>query len=234
MVRMKFARLGVIGITLILVLAGLGNVSGAEISGYTLHVWSHDSKSTYIEGHDVPKLNKQDVYAVEQVVMATNYSGTAGVALLEIKTNNGNYGIYWYGGNTVKAGGKELNVDMSVLHTYKIEVDLASDEIRFYIDGNLVNTVVAAINSVQEVRTGGWDTGSSGGSSYDLYIDNVKEYINGQLIASEDFDDGSDDFYTSDQRPGSGDSGEEIIPSESVPEFPFLEPLFKYLSSMIG
>lgn len=212
---------------LILMLAGLPNsIAGSSLlEGKLLHVWSYDVDSSYTAVHNVDKpLNRGNVYEIEQIVRAANYSGYAGVALLEVQvSDNGStrwYSVYWYGENEVDVYGKSVQLDMSVPHTYKIEV--TGNEIRFYIDGNLVNGVTGRkVTGIQQVNTGRWDEEST----YDLYIDNVKEYWNGELTASEDFEDGRDDFYTSNVFRGRGDSGEEIISSKDVPEFPFLEPI---------
>jgi len=230
----------IVGMSLILLILGLPNAM-ADSSSFTdgiLHVWSHDKKSSYTEIHVVgKKLGSNDTFAVEQTVLASNYSGREGVALLEVQvTDSGKtawYSVYWYGEDRVYINGPGMSIsvalDMSVPHTYRIEV--TRERVGFYVDGsNKMIIGIKNITEIQQVNTGRWDKGST----YDLYIDNIKEYWNGELIASEDFDDDKDDFYTRDVLRGSGDSGEEVIPSEGVPEFPFLEPIVNELLKVLG
>ncbi|WP_456453472.1 hypothetical protein [Thermococcus sp.] len=229
----------VILMSLVLILSGLPNtIAGSSLlEGEVLHVWSHDFSSSYTEIHVVNReLDSNDVFAVEQTVLAANYSGSAGVALLEVQVTDGGktawYSFYWYGEDRVYINGPELSIivtlDMSVPHTYRIEV--TKERVGFYVDGSNKMTIgIRDITKIQQVNTGRWDTESV----YDLYIDNIKEYWNGELIASEDFDDGKDNFYTDDHFGGNGDSGEAIISSKSVPEFPFLEQIIDRLANVI-
>ena len=232
---MKILKWVIIGVSLALILSGLPNAlaGGSLFSGYVLHVWSHDFSSSYTEIHVVNReLSSNDVFAIEQTVLAANYSGSAGVVLLEVQvTDSGKtawYSFYWHGGNTVYINGPGLSIsiilDMSVPHTYRIEV--TKERVNFYVDGSNKLTIgIRDITEIQQVNTGRWDEGST----YDIYIDNIKEYWNNELIASEDFDDGNDNFYTDDHLGGNGDSGEAIISSKSVPEFPFLEQIIDRL-----
>jgi len=230
-------KIAVPSIALVLMLVGAANVSGAELSGKVLHVWSHDTSSSYTEIHKVnEQLNESDVFAVEQTVFATNYSGSAGVALLEIQVTNSNgkskwYSIYWFGGNKVylytPTSSISLHLDMSRPHSYRIE--LTSSSVKFVIDSNTVE-LSADAKKIQQVNAGRWDEGST----YDMYIDNIKEYWNGKLVASEDFEDGVDNYYTSDHTSGNGDSGEEVVTSIGVPEFPFISGLVERLSSLFS
>ena len=235
----KFMRGAIISLSVIMIIAGIPNAYGSPLSGTVLHAWSHDEGSSYTEIHDVNRaLGSGDVYAIEQVVMAANYSGSAGVVLLEIQAKNSRgrnrwYSFYWYGKDEVvidsPSGSQTISLDMSVPHTYRIEV--TRNSVTFSIDGGSTKvTLNADVSKVEQINVGRWDTGSI----YDLYIDNVKEYWNGQLITSEDFEDGQDNFYTDDVFRGRGDSGEEIISSEEVPEFPFLKDVIEYLSNLIG
>lgn len=229
----RLVRDAVVVVTLLLILTGLSNAAGGTLSGNVLHVWSHDMGSSYTEIHNVNRGIKKDTYAIEQTVLAKNYSGSAGVTLLEVQVTDGGrtrwYSVYWYGGNSVDVFGKTVNLDMSVPHTYRIEV--TRNNVKFYIDGGRVKTIKKRhITKIQQVNAGRWDKGST----YDLYIDDVREYWNGDVIAQENFDDGSDDFYTSDVPRGSGDSGEEIIQSEGVPEFPFLEPVIDEVMKVLN
>lgn len=250
---MRLIKSVIVASVLILLLLGLPNALGSgTLSGKVLHVWSHDTSSSYTEIHTVNRdIGTGDTYAVEQTVLAKNYSGSAGVTLLDVKveeeewwfSSSGWYGIYLQG-NTVYVGYSEdhsylgstlktVDLDMSVPHTYRIEV--APNSIKFYIDGEMIyeyENWLTDVTKVLEVSSGGtyndddqsWDPWDKE-TTWDLYIDDVKEYWNGQLINEENFDDGSDDFYTDDYHSGGSGSDEEIISSEGVPEFPFLEPV---------
>lgn len=235
----RIAKTIVVAAALALIYTGLSSTpwislaQATEISGHVLHAYSHDTSSSYTEIHVVnSRLKKNDNYTIEQTVLAANYSGSAGVVLLELQvTENGNteyYSIYWYGGNTVYIytphGSTNMSLDMSQPHTYKIEA--TKNQVKFYIDDAQVYSTSANIKKIQQVNTGRWDENST----YDLYIDNIKEYWNGNLNSQEDFEDGSDDFYTSDAYNGSGDSGEEIIQPIGIPEYPFLEPILEALA----
>ncbi|ASJ07318.1 hypothetical protein A3L08_08280 [Thermococcus pacificus] len=247
MVGVERVKVAVPLIALMLILMGLGNVSGAQMSGNVLHVWSYDMKSHYVEIHKGNKqLGNGDVFAVEQTVFVTNYSGSAYVALLEVQgtSNNNNdntYSIYWYGENEVllktPTNSTTIPLDMSKPHRYRIEMTTTS--VRFVIDSTTTVEFPANVKKVQRVNSGAWDDNCT----YDMYIDDVKEYWNGQLVASEDFekdedgDDNNDDYYKDDHtisRNAYEDSGETVTDSTQVPEFPFLKPLFDYLSSVIG
>lgn len=235
---MKLIKAVIITVTILLIIIGLTNTyttNAAEMSGKILHVWSHDTSSSYMERHRVnKKLGKEDSYIIEQTVLAKNYSGSAGVALLEAQVSKDKfYSIYWYGGNWIMiyADKKQKNVtdlDMNNPHTYKIEV--TKNKVTFYIDGDIVAEFNADIKKIDQVNCGRWDYGST----YDLYIDNVKEYWNGNIINQENFDDGTDNFYTADIYQGSGDSGEEIINAEQIPEFPFIMPVIDWITKSLG
>ncbi|WP_456366962.1 hypothetical protein [Thermococcus sp.] len=230
-------KIAVPSIALILMLAGAANVSGAELSGKVLHVWSHDTSSLYTEIHVVNRnLNDGDTFAVEQTVFAVNYSGSAGVALLEVQVTNSNgktkwYSIYWFGKDKVylytPTSSISLNLGMSKPHRYRIE--LTKSTVKFVIDSNTIE-LPADVKKIQQVNSGRWDNDCT----YDLYIDDVKEYWNGELTTSEDFEDGIDNYYTSDHTSGNGDSGEKVIESIGVPEFPFISGLVKGLSSLLS
>jgi len=233
--RVRLSAL-IIGLVAVLILSGIPNAmatSSVQFSGNILHVWSHSTRSSYTEIHDVNRaLSEGDIYTIEQVVMATNYSGSAGVVLLEVQAKRGTktvwYSFYWFGGDQVYAGDKAVPVDMSVPHRYKIEV--TRDCVKFYIDGNLVNTVTGVgITKIEQINAGRWDKKSE----YDMYIDDVKEFWDGELIASENFDDGKDDFYTDDVMRGRRGSGEEIVSIIQVPEFPFLDTLIDAVSKVL-
>jgi hypothetical protein len=234
----KLTRLGIVGVSIVLILTGLSNVTGASMSGKMLHTWSHDFNSRFFETRDVNQaLNSGDNFTVEQTVFATNYSGSAKVDLLEVKATdkgkNRYYSFGWYGGNEVKIKVdtrvvKSVSVDMSKPHTYRLEV--TQSDVAFYIDGTPVKDVTGRnISQIIAVNAGGWDKNST----YDLWIDNIKEYWNGKLVKSEDFEDGSDDYYTKNRASGNGNSGEEIAENSQVPEFPFLEPVLDYIYSII-
>ncbi|WP_430515151.1 hypothetical protein [Pyrococcus woesei] len=111
-------------------------------------------------------------------------------------------------------------------------------KINYYIDGQLV---------YEESWNTPWDISYiaaggifDGGKTFDLFIDNVvytygKGNLNNGKTVSEDFEDGQDDFFTWELKGANdGKSGAEVTYSSQVPEFPFLKPLFNYLSSIIG
>jgi hypothetical protein len=245
MIGMKFARLGVIGITLILVLAGLGNVSGADMSEGVLHVWDHSLDSSYYVyryvGNDKP-------LSIQWDAIATNYTeGDQYVAIMAVIDSNGHvWGFFWRNGTVVIFSDtsdpssdttvKDTKIDGSSPHTYKIEIvyNKRGDikKLKYYIDGNRVyverNTPPADIRYIAAAGI------FRGGKEFDMFIDNV-EYTSSEGTISEDFEDGQDDFFawglagTDD-----GKSGAEVLDSAQVPEFPFLEPIFDYLSSILG
>jgi len=255
--EVKLVRDFVVITALLLILTGLSNAAGEGMSGKVLHVYSHDQSSSYIEIHQVDnRITKRANYTVEQTVLAKNYNGSAGVTLLDVKVKQADRTTNWYGfylqEGTVYVGysndhsyiGSTFttidNIDVSEPHTYRIEVTKTA--IKFYIDRKMVYDYTGQkVRKVIEVSSGGtyndddqsWDVWDLE-TTWDLYIDSVKEYWNGDLINEENFDDGSDDFYTSDAYQGYGDSGEEIISSESVPEFPFLEPLIDRIVEVLG
>ncbi|ALV63706.1 hypothetical protein ADU37_CDS20070 [Thermococcus sp. 2319x1] len=245
MVRMKFARPGIIGVTLILVLAGLNNVSGAQISGKMLHVWDHSLESSYYVyryvGNDKP-LN------IQWDAIVTNYNtGDQYVAIMAVIDDSGYaWGFFWRNGTVVIFSNtgdpssdtpvKDTNVDGSSLHTYRIEVVYNKrgkvKKLVYYIDDNKVYTEPdAPPGNIRYIAAAGI---FRGGKEFDMFIDNV-EYTYSEGTISEDFEDGQDDFFvwglagTDD-----GKSGAEVVDSAQVPEFPFLEPIFDYLSSIVG
>jgi len=244
--RVKKHLSGAIAVlAIIMIISGIPQAmanSSAAMEGNVLHVWSHDYNSGYVEVHTVDRtIRRNSVYAIKQDVMALSYSGDAGVVLLEVEVINKKgetlwLSFYWFGGNSVDIydgkGGTTYYLDMSVPHNYEIEVTMTS--VRFYIDGEKVHeadfrNVKERIKKVTEVHTGRWVRGST----YDLYVDNVQEYWSGRCLGCEDFEDGTDDFYTSDVLLGSGDSGEEVVSCEEVPVFPFLKDIVDALVSRL-
>lgn len=237
----KVLRKAIIAVAGVLIFAGLIGApalkaSPGELSGGVLHVYSHDYSSYYVEVRRVNvDIREVGSYSIEQTVLASNYEGppNVGVVLLEVKTGGSRgqfYSIYWYGEDSVYIyGGNNyeiVSLDMSRPHTYMINVTTRS--VYVYIDGQQVASFRLKGKTVAEVHVGRSDASVT----YDLYIDNVQEYLGGSLNATENFDDGKDDFYTNDQFSGSGDSGEEVITSIGVPEYPFLQPLLDFIYSM--
>lgn len=254
MIGMKLARVGIVGIAVILILIGLGNVSGAQMSGKMLHVWDHSLQSSYYVYRGVK--SKEYPISIQWDAYALNYtSGTQYVAIMAIVDSRGNaWGFFWKNGTVVIfSDTNDPSSDIPVYdtkiagsspHTYKIEVVYDSfgriSKINYYIDGQLVyeeswNTR----RDISYIAAGGI---FDGGKTFDLFIDNVVyTYGKGNLnkgkrkTVSEDFEDGQDDFFTWELKGANdGKSGAEVTYSSQVPEFPFLKPLFNYLSSIIG
>lgn len=255
MIGMKLARVGIVGIAVILILIGLGNVSGAQMSGKMLHVWDHSLQSSYYVYRGVK--SKEYPISIQWDAYALNYtSGTQYVAIMAIVDSWGNaWGFFWKNGTVVIfSDTNDPSSDIPVYdtkiagsspHTYKIEVVYDSfgwirwiSKINYYIDGQLV---------YEESWNTPWDISYiaaggifDGGKTFDLFIDNVvytygKGNLNNGKTVSEDFEDGQDDFFTWKLKGANdGKSGAEVTYSSQVPEFPFLKPLFNYLSSIIG
>jgi len=227
-------------VVLILILSGLPYVFATSseplLSGKVLHVYSHSLNGFYMDYHIVDlSLSAGDNFTIEQAVLAANYSGSAGVALLEVQvkirkgtsTRTRWYSIYWYGGNSIMVWNKNVSLNMGVPHEYKITV--LPNEVLFYVDGKLVDSVTARVTKIQQINLGRW----ADASTYDLYVDNVREYFNGDLIASDDFEDSKDDFYTG--TPSNPiDSGEDIISYQEVPEYPFLAPFVQKVENVLS
>ncbi len=252
MVGIKFARLGVVGISIVLILMGLGNVSGAQMSGKMLHVWDHSMQSSYhvyrqVKSNEYPLSIQWDAYAF-------NYTeGTQYVAIMAIEDGNGYaWGFFWKNGTVVIFSDTDdpssdtpvytTDIDGSSPHTYKIGVVYDSfgwvNELDYYIDDQLVYTESwDTPTDISYIGAGGIFTG---GKEFDMFIDNVVyTYAQGNLntkkTVREDFEDGHDNFFTWElDGTDDGRSGAEVIDSTQVPEFPFLKPLFDYLSSIIG
>lgn len=199
----------------------VGQGSSGELSGNVLHVYSHDTTSSISPYRTLSlTLSSGDNYTIQQDVFATYGGGSGGVALLEVTvTENGNtqwYGFWWYGGNTIyistPQGTTTVVVDMSAVNRFKIEV--LPDNVYFYINGAKVYTYsTAGITNINSVEIGAYNANSK----YDLYVDNVNEYLNNTLTKQENFDDGTNNFYTGTYTYGGGDSGTEIIVASAVP-----------------
>ncbi|WP_010476942.1 hypothetical protein [Thermococcus zilligii] len=251
MVGVARMRVAVPLIALALLLTGLGNVSSAEMSGKVLHVWDHSLESSYtvfrqVNSSEYPLSVQWDAYAF-------NYTqGTQYVAIMALLDRNGYaWGFFWKNGTVAIFSGTSdpsgstpvyTTSDGSSSHTYRIEVVYnrrgGISGLKYYIDGQLVYSQSKSTpTSVSYIGAGGIFTG---GKQFDLVIDNVVyTYAQGNLNNSntvrEDFEDGEDNFFTWELvGTNDGKSGAEIVDSTQVPEFPFLKPLFDYLSSIIG
>ncbi|ASJ01195.1 hypothetical protein [Thermococcus gorgonarius] len=246
MVGVERVKVAVPIITLVLVLMGLGNVSSAEMSGQMLHVWDHSLDSSYyvyrqVNSSEYPLSIQWDAYAF-------NYTqGTQYVAIMALVDSNGRaWGFFWKNGTVAIFSGTSdpsgstpvyTTSDGSSPHTYRIEVVYNPNNnklknLLYYIDGQLVYSQSKNTpQSISSIEAGGI---FSGGKQFDLYLDNVV-YTYAQGEKTEDFEDGQDDFFEWEPvGTDDGKSGAKVTDNTQVPEFPFLEPLFDYLASIIG
>ena len=157
-------------------------------------------------------------FSVSWDAYVTNYSDPSGVGVVlqEVAAIiNGNlkyFSFYYYGGNTVNAGGLNVNVDMSISHTFKIVISRSGKTVtvNFFVDGNNVNSIAIAIGkkgkiTIVCIAAGRYDVRNT----YDLYIDNVNMIdVNGK-VTTEDFEDGVDNFFVNSYN--SGDTGKEVV-----------------------
>ena len=194
-------------------------------SNKALHVYDYDANGRMVVVRSVSQsLSWDESFSVSWDAYVTNYSDPSGVGVVlqEVETRiNGNlkyFSFYYYGGNTVDAGGSSITLDMSISHTYRIVVsytlfgsgvlDVLVVTVDFYIDGSKVNSIT--INNVlsitiDSVEAGRYDVRNT----YDLYIDNVNMInVNGQ-VTTENFEDGADDFFADSYN--SGDTGKEVV-----------------------
>ncbi|MGB9895406.1 MAG: hypothetical protein ACPLN2_05820 [Thermoproteota archaeon] len=186
-------------------------------SNKALHVYDYDVNGRIV----VMKLVSQSLssgqsFSITWSAYVTNYSdpSNVGVVLQEVQTEiNGNYkwfSFYYYGGNTINAGGSNVAVDVSISHTYKIVVSLSGRvlTVDFYIDSNKVNTItISSVKSIviDSVEAGRYDVRNT----YDLFIDNVNMVdVNGR-VTTEDFEDGVDNFFVNSY--SLGDAGKEVV-----------------------
>jgi len=185
-------------------------------SNKALHVYDYDTNSRIVVVRSVSQsLSSGQSFSVSWGAYITNYSDPSGVGVVlqEVETkinNNLNwFSFYYYGGNTVNAGGLNVNVDMSISHTFKIVISRSGNTVtvNFFVDGNNVNSITVGARSIviNNVEAGRYDVRNT----YDLYIDNVNMIdVNGQ-VTTEDFEDRADNFFVNSYN--SGDTGKEVV-----------------------
>ena len=186
-------------------------------SNKALHVYDYDTNGRIVVMKSVfQDLSSGQSFSVSWDAYVTNYSGPSGVGVVlqEVETRiNGNwkwFSFYYYGGNTVRAGDLDVNVDMSISHTFKIVISRSGKTVtvNFFIDGSKVNSIT--IKKVQSIVIYNVAAGRAKvENTYDLYIDNVNMInVNGQGT-TEDFEDGVDNFFVDSYN--SGDTGKEVV-----------------------
>jgi hypothetical protein len=228
----------------LLVVGALSVNVHANFNKQVLHVYSNTLDSFYEEHHKINKyIGNRDVWSIEwdAFVDAAKYSGDGPMPeIMEIGVkdpgpDNSEYGykhIYWYGfyagenghvyilAKVAEAYSSEevfirTSYKWSTGHHYRI--DVARNTVKFYIDGNLVYTVDNADNRRIYYTAAGYD---EPGDIFSIYIDNVVVKKNSKTLIQEDFDDGRDNVFTNDLSSGDTDSGEEILNSTQVSEYP--------------
>ena len=207
---------GTSGVTVSLGSAGT-SATVSVASNKALHVYDYDTNGRIVVMKSVSqRLSSGQSFSIAWDAYVTNYSDPSGVGVVlqEVETkinNNLNwFSFYYYGGNTVNAGGRSVTLDMSISHTFKIVISRSGNTVtvNFFIDDNNVNSIT--INRVRSividnVAAGRYDVRNT----YDLYIDNVSMInVNGQGT-TEDFEDGADNFFVDSYN--SGDTGKEVV-----------------------
>lgn len=190
-----------------------------------LHIYDYNLSAGYVAARNINNLalSRGQSFNVSWTAYITNYTdpNNASVVLQEITyTCGGTYNwasFYYYGGNSVSAGGTTYNLDMSIPHLYNITIYEPSKNkitISYYVDNVLVATASNNCNNptIVSVEAGRYDVRNE----YDLYIDNAWIfYLKGNVytVYTDDFEDGVDNFFVNSYSnpSGSGNVGKEVV-----------------------
>ncbi len=251
-------RLLVLAILPAVMLVGLGVLSVnvyASFNGQVLHVYSNTLNSFYEEHCRIDeRVGENDVWSIEwdAYVDAVDYNGDGPLPeIMEIgvkdpDSDNSKYGyrnVDWYGFCAGKDGYVYILVrdedDEDFVRTsYKwnsehhYRVEITRNTVKFYIDGNLVYTVDDADNSKIYYVVAGYD---EHGNIFSIYIDNVAIKKNTNTLIQENFDDGTDNAFTNDISSNDTDSGEEILETTQVNEYPtYITPIISAATLIIA
>ena len=186
-----------------------------------LHIYDYNLSAGYVAARNINNLalSPGQSFKVSWTAYITNYTdpNNAGVVLQEIAyTCGGTYNwasFYYYGGNSVSAGGTTYNLDMSIPHLYNITIYRLGNSvtISYYVDNVLVATASNNCNNptIVSVEAGRYYVRNE----YDLYIDNVWIFYPNGNIYTNNFEGGVDNFFVdSYSNPsGSGNVGKEVV-----------------------
>jgi len=190
-----------------------------------LHAYDYDTNGYIVIQRNINQtLSKFTSFSIQWDAFITNYTdpNSVGVVLQEIQVNINNnpnwVSIYYYGGNTIYLSGPGLTpitytLDMSIAHTFNITIirSTASKlDIYYYIDNNLAYSYTYSILGsatvvIYSVEGGRFSTSNT----YDLYIDNVRMKDVNNIITSENFESGTDNFFTNSY--SSGNVGKTVV-----------------------
>jgi len=192
-----------------------------------LHVYDYDTNSYIVIQRNINQgLSKSTSFSIQWYAFITNYTNLNSVSIIlqEIQVNINNIpnwvNITYRGGNTVYLSGPGLTpraytLDMSIAHTFNITIirSTASKlDIYYYIDNNQAYSYTYSISGsatvvIYSVEGGRYSTSNT----YDLYIDNVRMKDVNNIITNEDFESGTDNFFTNSNTSPSGNVGKTVV-----------------------
>jgi hypothetical protein len=191
-----------------------------------LHAYDYDTNGYIVIQRIINQgLTTGTTFSIQWYAFITNYTdpNSIGVVLQEIQVNINNnpnwVSITYFGGNTVYLSGpglttpKTYTLDMSIAHTFNITISRPKTNrlsIYYYIDNNLAYSYNYAITKTANVVIYSVEGGRySTSNTYDLYIDNVRMKNVNNIITSEDFESGTDNFFINSY--SSGNAGKTVV-----------------------